>query len=191
MLAQLPQPSCPVADVALQQLLPKILGYLKKQLQVGVHQHVAAESPPCNLQLRLQLQAPTTPSWLARLPVPLDLCRSGLLSDRDGSARAPALPHALLPCFLLLQDADSVVREASSDAMAAYAQGCARLWGCAVPATTATPIVKVVFDVLAEQKKEAQMGASQALLKVCSALWGTSEMLAAAAAVCVVAHSNC
>ena len=75
--------------------------------------------------------------------------------------------------------------------MAAYAQGCARLWGCAVPATTATPIVKVVFDVLAEQKKEAQMGASQALLKVCSALWGTSEMLAAAAAVCVVAHSNC
>jgi hypothetical protein len=72
----------------------------------------------------------------------------------------------LLPCFLLLQDADSVVREASSDAMAAYAQGCVRLWGCAVPASTATPIVKVVFDVLAEQKKEAQMGASQALLKV-------------------------
>lgn len=34
MLAQLPLPSCPVADVALQQLLPKILGYLRKALQV-------------------------------------------------------------------------------------------------------------------------------------------------------------
>lgn len=35
-LAQLPLQSCPVADVALQQLLPKILGYLKKTLQVGM-----------------------------------------------------------------------------------------------------------------------------------------------------------
>jgi hypothetical protein len=35
-LAQLPLPSCPVADVALQQLLPRILGYLKKTLQVGL-----------------------------------------------------------------------------------------------------------------------------------------------------------
>jgi hypothetical protein len=33
-LAQLPLPSCPVANVALQQLLPKILGYLRKTLQV-------------------------------------------------------------------------------------------------------------------------------------------------------------
>jgi hypothetical protein len=33
-LAQLPLPSCPVADTALQQLLPKILGYLRKTLQV-------------------------------------------------------------------------------------------------------------------------------------------------------------
>lgn len=33
-LAQLPLPSCPVAEVALQQLLPKILGYLRKALQV-------------------------------------------------------------------------------------------------------------------------------------------------------------
>jgi hypothetical protein len=34
-LAQLPQPSCPVADVVLQQYLGKILGHLKKQLQVN------------------------------------------------------------------------------------------------------------------------------------------------------------
>lgn len=34
-LAQLPQPSCPVANVVLQQYLGKILGHLKKQLQVS------------------------------------------------------------------------------------------------------------------------------------------------------------
>lgn len=34
MLAQLPQPSCPVADVVVQQYLGKILAHLKKQLQV-------------------------------------------------------------------------------------------------------------------------------------------------------------
>lgn len=33
-LALLPLPSCPVADVALQQHLPKILVYLRKTLQV-------------------------------------------------------------------------------------------------------------------------------------------------------------
>lgn len=58
------------------------------------------------------------------------------------------------------------MREASSEAMAAYAQGFTRLYGCEVPGSTASPVVKVVFDCLAEQKKEGQMGASQALLKV-------------------------
>lgn len=67
---------------------------------------------------------------------------------------------------VLLQDTDSVVREASGEALAAYALGCTRLYGCPVPGSTAAPVVKVVFDCLAEQKKEAQMGASQALLKV-------------------------
>jgi hypothetical protein len=99
-LAQLPLQSCPVADVALQQLLPKILGYLKKTLQ----------------------------------------------------------------------DTDGLVREASSEALAAYALGATRLYGCQLPGSTASPVVKVVFDSLAEQKKEAQMGASQALLKVSSRL---------------------
>jgi hypothetical protein len=65
-----------------------------------------------------------------------------------------------------LQDTDSLVRDASSDAMAAYAQGYTRLYGCRVPGTTSSPVLKVVFDCLAEQKKEGQMGASQALLKV-------------------------
>jgi hypothetical protein len=58
------------------------------------------------------------------------------------------------------------VREASSEALAAYALGATRSYGCEVPGSTASPVVKVVFDSLAEQKKEAQMGASQALLKV-------------------------
>ena len=43
MLAQLPQPSCPVADVVVQQYLGKILAHLKKQLKVrtellGLHE---------------------------------------------------------------------------------------------------------------------------------------------------------
>jgi hypothetical protein len=69
-------------------------------------------------------------------------------------------------CTLYLQDTDSLVREASSEAMAAYTQGYTKLYGCDVPGSTASPVVKVVFDCLAEQKKEGQMGASQALLKV-------------------------
>lgn len=61
-----------------------------------------------------------------------------------------------------------MVREASSEALAAYALGLTRLYGGELPGNIASPVVKVVFDCLAEQKKEAQMGASQALLKVCT-----------------------
>jgi hypothetical protein len=77
--------------------------------------------------------------------------------------------------ILQLQDTDSLVREASSEAMAAYAQGYTQLYGCEVPGSTASPVIKVVFDCLAEQKKEGQMGASQALLKV---RWAPAHALA-------------
>lgn len=63
------------------------------------------------------------------------------------------------------------MREATSETLAAYAQGYTRLYGCVVPGSTSAPAVKVVFDCLAEQKKESQMGASQALLKVSSSSW--------------------
>ncbi|WIA12977.1 hypothetical protein OEZ85_006589 [Tetradesmus obliquus] len=95
-LAQLPQPSCPVADVVVQQYLGKILAHLKKQLQ----------------------------------------------------------------------DTDSLVRDAACEALAAYAWALADAAGSSLPGNSSCPVVKLIFECLAEQKKEAQHGASQALLMV-------------------------
>jgi hypothetical protein len=64
------------------------------------------------------------------------------------------------------QDADGHVRDASCDALVAFAQACAEVNGAPLPGSMATPIVRVVFECLAEQKREAQMGAGQALHKV-------------------------
>lgn len=68
-----------------------------------------------------------------------------------------------------------MVREATCEALASYAQGFTRLYGCEVPGSSNAPVVRVVFECLSEQKKESQMGASQALLKV---RLGTDDRLA-------------
>lgn len=67
----------------------------------------------------------------------------------------------------LLQNNDSMVREASCEALAAYAWALTEATGGLLPGSSSSShLVKVVFDSLAEQKKEAQLGASQALLLV-------------------------
>jgi len=67
----------------------------------------------------------------------------------------------------LLQNNDSMVRDASCEALAAYAWALTEATGGPLPgSSTSSPLVKVIFDSLTEQKKEAQLGASQALLLV-------------------------
>eukprot|EP00775_Hariotina_reticulata_P011340 gene11340-11489_t len=62
---------------------------------------------------------------------------------------------------------DSMVREASCEALAAYAWVLTEATGGLLPGgSSSSHLVKVIFDSLAEQKKEAQLGASQALLLV-------------------------
>lgn len=65
-----------------------------------------------------------------------------------------------------LQDTDSLVRDAACEALAAYAWALADAAGSSLPGNSSCPVVKLIFECLAEQKKEAQHGASQALLMV-------------------------
>jgi hypothetical protein len=83
--------------------------------------------------------------------------RASLVNRHNHPPSAP--PHAL-------QDADGQVRDASGDALAAYAAALAAAEGSVLPGGVGSPIVRVIFDCLAEQKREGQMGASHALLKV-------------------------
>lgn len=77
-----------------------------------------------------------------------------------------------------LQDADSLVRDASCEALAAYAAALAEACGGPLPGSShASPVVRVLFECLAEQKREGHLGASQALLMVstrgtCAAVHG-------------------
>jgi hypothetical protein len=72
----------------------------------------------------------------------------------------------VLPCTNCLQDTDSLVRDAACEALAAYAWALAEAAGGPLQGNSSCAVVKLIFDCLAEQKKEAQLGASQALLMV-------------------------
>lgn len=65
---------------------------------------------------------------------------------------------------MCMQDADSQVRDASCEALSAYAQALAEATGRMLDGSAG--IVRAIFDCLAEQKREGQVGASQALLQV-------------------------
>lgn len=97
----------------------------------------------------------------------------------------------MLTNFICLQDADSQVRDACCDALAAYAQALANVQGCMLPGSMSTPIVRVIFDCLAEQKREGQAGASQALLRVSQQPLGDSVDYQGAAVVkCCMLHAT-
>lgn len=67
-----------------------------------------------------------------------------------------------------MQDSDSLVRDAACDALVAYAWALAETTHAQLPgeSSSSSPVVRVIFESLAEQKKEAQLGGSQALLLV-------------------------
>jgi hypothetical protein len=65
-----------------------------------------------------------------------------------------------------LQDTDSLVRDAACEALSAYAWALAEAAGSPLQGNSSCAVVKLIFECLAEQKKEAQLGASQALLMV-------------------------
>jgi hypothetical protein len=65
-----------------------------------------------------------------------------------------------------LQDTDSLVRDAACEALTAYAWALAEAAGGPLQGNSSCAVVKLIFECLAEQKKEAQLGASQALLMV-------------------------
>jgi hypothetical protein len=65
-----------------------------------------------------------------------------------------------------LQDTDSLVRDAACEALAVYAWALAEAAGGPLQGNSSCAVVKLIFECLAEQKKEAQLGASQALLMV-------------------------
>lgn len=67
-----------------------------------------------------------------------------------------------------MQDSDSLVRDAACEALASYAWALAEAANAPLQGTcsSSSPVVRVIFESLAEQKKEAQLGGSQALLMV-------------------------
>jgi hypothetical protein len=79
---------------------------------------------------------------------------------------ASILSDSILCLPPLPQDADSGVRDASSEAVASLAQGLYSLAGGPLPGSFSHPIVRLVFDCLGEQRKECQAAAGQALLMV-------------------------
>lgn len=82
------------------------------------------------------------------------------------SARLPLLPltrsHDAMACSNL-QDPEAVVRDSSVEAIVSIAHAYTVAAAANVPGTVASPIVKLIFDSLAEQKKEVQAAASTCL----------------------------
>jgi hypothetical protein len=74
--------------------------------------------------------------------------------------------ETITTCPLATQDMDAMVRDAACGALVSIAEALAAQTGGRLPGTLATPVVKVIFDCLGEQKKEAQGAAGQALLQV-------------------------
>jgi hypothetical protein len=66
-----------------------------------------------------------------------------------------------------LQDVDASVRDACVEALAALAHAAARAAGGALAgSSSANPFLRTVFECLAEQRRESQTAAGQALLQV-------------------------
>ena len=72
---------------------------------------------------------------------------------------------------MAVQDADSAVRDACCEALSVIAAGLVRQSGSKLPGSHSSPLVKMLFECLAEQKKEAQLAACQALLEVSKDGW--------------------
>lgn len=64
------------------------------------------------------------------------------------------------------QDTDSGVRDASIEALVALSHALAEQTHSVLAGSGANPVLRVIFDCLAEQKKESQSAAGQALLQV-------------------------
>ncbi|GLC51195.1 hypothetical protein PLESTB_000476100 [Pleodorina starrii] len=83
---------------------------------------------------------------------------------REQALQQPHLGKMLGQLRKLLQDPDSSVREASSEALALVAKGLAHVDSGAGPqGTLNNPVVKLIFDCLAEQRKELNAAACSAL----------------------------
>ncbi|GLI69092.1 hypothetical protein VaNZ11_013637 [Volvox africanus] len=82
---------------------------------------------------------------------------------REQALQQPHLGKLLGQLRRSLQDPDSGVREASSEALALVAQGLAYLDANGAQGSPNNPVVKLVFDCLAEQKKDLNAAACAAL----------------------------
>lgn len=149
--------TCPAHELVLQQHLGKLLTYLRKQMQASSRElqggrlleHVSGIanmtcSPPSARSQRMM----HTMFTAKHRPVP--------------THRQTPNPSASCP-----QDVDATVRDAACGALVSIAEALSAQTGGRLPGTLATPVVKVIFDCLGEQKKEAQSAAGQALLQVC------------------------
>lgn len=71
------------------------------------------------------------------------------------------------PSPLFPQDVDALVRDASVEALTAFAYAASERAGAALPgSSSANPYLRAVFECLGEQRKESQTAAGQALLQV-------------------------
>ncbi|GIL73161.1 hypothetical protein Vretimale_4755 [Volvox reticuliferus] len=82
---------------------------------------------------------------------------------REQALQQPHLGKMLGQLRKSLQDPDSSVREASSEALALVAQGLAYLDANGAQGSPNNPVVKLIFDCLAEQKKDLNAAACAAL----------------------------
>ncbi|EFJ51921.1 hypothetical protein VOLCADRAFT_86913 [Volvox carteri f. nagariensis] len=82
---------------------------------------------------------------------------------REQALQQPHLGKMLGQLRRSLQDPDSGVREASSEALALVAQGLAQVEANGAQGSLNNPVVKLIFDCLAEQKKELNAAACAAL----------------------------
>ena len=88
---------------------------------------------------------------------------------RPHSAAVAARCQPQQPGGARSQEPDSAVREACVEALAAMAEAMAEDDHAQLPGNSTNPVMRILFECLAEQKRESQLAACEALLKVLGA----------------------